>query len=145
MAAMKKTLLSALALALIVGYAAISQTPKDAPKHRVAFQLSEADDTSWSSLVVHVNNTMKALADDGGSQVEVVFWGPGLEMLKKTNSSYEERLKQLAEHGVKLLACKNAMKNRKVTTEDLFPFAGQVDSGIAEIVRKQEAGWAYIH
>lgn len=44
-----------------------------------------------------------------------------------------------------LLACRNAMKMRRVKTEELFPFAGQVDSGIAEMVRKQESGWAYIH
>ena len=142
---MKTTLLFGMALALLVGYDAISQTPATGPKHHVAFQLSEADDVAWNSVVVHVNNTMKALADDGGSEVEVVFWGPGIEMLRKTNTAYEERLKQLSDHGVKLLACRNAMKNRKVTTGDLFPFAGQVDSGIAEIVRKQEAGWAYIH
>jgi intracellular sulfur oxidation DsrE/DsrF family protein len=142
---MKMTLLSVASLALVLGYAALSQTSAAGPKHHVAFQLSEADDVAWNAVVVHVNNTMKALAGDGGSEVEVVFWGPGLEMLRKTNTAYEERLKQLSDQGVKLLACRNAMKNRKVTTEDLFPFAGQVDSGIAEIVRKQEAGWAYIH
>jgi intracellular sulfur oxidation DsrE/DsrF family protein len=37
------------------------------------------------------------------------------------------------------------MKMRNVKSEDLFSFAGEVDSGIAEIARKQEAGWAYIH
>jgi len=142
---MKMTLLSAVGLALLLGYAAISQTPAAGPKHHVAFQLSEADDAAWNSLAVHVNNTMKALADDGGAQVEVVFWGPGLEMLRKTNTAYEDRLKQLSDHGVKLLACRNAMKNRNVTTDEMFPLAGQVDSGIAEIVRKQESGWAYIH
>ena len=145
MAVMQKTLVSAFAFALLLGHSATAQTPEAAPKHHVAFQLSEADDTSWNSLVVHVNNTTKALAEDGGSQIEVVFWGPGIEMLKKTNTAYEDRLKKLSGLGVKLLACRNAMKNRNVTTEDLFPFAGQVDSGIAEIVRKQEAGWAYIH
>ena len=142
---MKTTLLSALAIALFFGCAARSQAPAAGPKHHVAFQLSEADDAAWNSLVLHVNNTMNALAEDGGSQVEVVFWGPGINMLKRTNTAYEARLKQLSEHGVKLLACRNAMKNRSVTTEDLFPFAGQVNSGIAEIVRKQESGWAYIH
>ena len=142
---MKMTLFYAGSLALILGYAAISQTPAGGPKHHVAFQLSEADDVAWNSLVAHVNNTTKALAEDGGSQMEVVFWGPGLEMLKRTNTAYEDRLKQLSDRGVKLLACRNAMRNRKVATEDLFPFAGQVDSGIAEIVRKQESGWAYIH
>jgi intracellular sulfur oxidation DsrE/DsrF family protein len=36
------------------------------------------------------------------------------------------------------------MRLRKVTTEDLFPFSSQVDSGVAELIRKQEAGWSYI-
>jgi len=106
--------------------------------------MSEAE-SAWNSLVLHVNNTMRSLADDGGSQVEVVFFGPGLTMLTKASTAYEEPLKQLSDKGVKLLACQNAMKMRNVKTEDLFAFAGQVDSGIAEIVRKQEAGWAYVH
>jgi hypothetical protein len=141
---MKKALLLVPVLAALLGYAAISQTPA-APKHHVVFQLSEPDGAAWSSLPLHINNTMKSLADDGGSQVEVVFFGPGLTMLTKSSTAYEESLKQLSDKGVKLLACRNAMKMRNVKTEDLFPFAGQVDSGIAEIVRKQEAGWAYIH
>ena len=139
---MKKTVLSVAALALLLGYAAVSQTPAS-PKHHVVFQVSESD--SAASLVLHVNNTMNSLAEDGGSQVEVVFYGLGLSTLAKTNTAYEEPLKQLSDRGVKLLACGNSMKMRKVKTEDLFPFAGQVDSAIAEMVRRQEAGWAYIH
>jgi len=141
---MKKTLLLVPVLAVLWGYAAVSQTAAG-PKHHVVFQLSEPDGAVWSSLIVHVNNTMKSLAEDGGSQVEVVFYGPGLTMLTKQSKTYEEQLKQLSDKGVKLLACRNAMNMRNVKTEDLFPFAGQVDSGIAEIVRKQETGWAYIH
>jgi uncharacterized protein len=95
--------------------------------------------------VKHVNNTRDALAKDGGSQVEVVFWGAGLNMLRKTNTPYEARLKQLSDDGVTLSACRNAMRVMNVKTDDLLPFASEVDSGIAEIVRKQEAGWAYVH
>ena len=105
----------------------------------------EPEGPAWQSLVIHVNNTMNALAEDGGSQVEVVFYGPGLNMLTKASKGYEEQLKRLSDRGVKLVACRNAMKMRNVKTADLFPFAGQVDSGIAEMVRKQESGWAYIH
>lgn len=94
---------------------------------------------------LHVANTRNAFAHDGGSQVEVVFFGPGLNMLLKKNTKYEERLKQLADAGVTLSACQNAMRFMNVKTEDLFPFAAQVDSGVAEVVRRQEAGWAYIH
>jgi intracellular sulfur oxidation DsrE/DsrF family protein len=141
---MKKTLLFAAALALAFVIGAVSQTPKTS-KHRVVFQLDEPEGGAWDSLVKHVNNTRDALAKDGGSQVEVVFWGAGLNMLRKTNSAYEARLKQLSDDGVTLSACRNAMRVMNVKTEDLLPFASEVDSGIAEVVRKQESGWAYIH
>jgi intracellular sulfur oxidation DsrE/DsrF family protein len=141
---MRKIIFTLLALALVLAFTAGSQTPATA-KHRVVFQLTEAEGPAWGSLVLHVNNMRKAFAADGGSQVEVVFFGPGLNMLRKTNTAYEERLKQLSDSGVTLSACQNAMRMMNVKTEDLFPFAGQVDSGIAELVRKQEAGWSYIH
>jgi uncharacterized protein len=141
---MKKTVLSIAALALVVVFAAVSQTPA-APKHHVVFQLTEPEGSAWTVLPLHVNNLRTAFAQDGGSQVEVVFFGPGLNMLRKTNTAYAERLKQLADSGVTLSACQNAMRVMNVKTEDLFPFASQVDSGAAELARKQEAGWAYIH
>jgi intracellular sulfur oxidation DsrE/DsrF family protein len=141
---MKKTLLAAAALALVLVFSALPQTPKT-PKHHVVFQLTEAEGSAWNVLPLHVNNMRAALAQDGGSQVEVVFFGAGLNMLLKKNAAYEERLKQLADSGVTLSACQNAMRIMNVKTDDLFPFASQVDSGVAELVRKQEAGWSYIH
>ena len=141
---MRKIIFSLASLALLLAFTAGSQTPAVA-KHRVVFQLTESEGPAWGSLVLHVNNMRKAFAADGGSQVEVVFFGPGLNMLRKTNTAYEERLKQLVDSGVILSACQNAMRMMNVKTEDLFPIAGQVDSGIAELVRKQEAGWSYIH
>lgn len=140
---MKKILLSVSAVALLLGGLALSQT-KPAAKHHVVFQLSE-DGPAWGALVMHVNNTMKALEEDGGSQVEVVCYGPGLALITKASREYETRLKELADKGVKFVACRNSMKMRKVSSEDLFPFVGEVESGIAEIVRKEESGWAYIH
>lgn len=141
---MKKTILSAILLVLVAVVAAVSQTPKT-PKHRVVFEVIEPEGSAWAVLPLHVNNMRAAFEKDGGSQVEVVFYGAGLNMLLKKNTAYEERLKQLADSGVTLAACQNAMRLMNVKTEDLFPFASQVDSGIAELVRKQEAGWAYIH
>lgn len=141
---MKITLLAAVLLALALVPGAVSQTPKTA-KHHIVFEVTEPEGAAWDSLVKHVNNTRNALAADGGSQVEVVFWGAGLNMLRKTNIAYEERLKQLVDDGVTLSACQNAMRVMNVKTEDMFPFVSQVDSGIAQIVRRQEAGWAYIH
>jgi len=140
---MKKTIAAIAALLLVLVFAALSQTPSG-PKYQVVFQLTEPEGQAWDMMIAHVTNMRAALAKDG-VQTEVVFFGPGLNMLLKKNTTYEERLKQLADAGVTLAACQNAMKFMKVTTDDLFPFAAQVDSGAAELVRKQKAGWQYIH
>jgi intracellular sulfur oxidation DsrE/DsrF family protein len=76
--------------------------------------------------------------------VEVVFFGEGINMLRNTGG-YSSLLKQLSDSGVIIAACQNAMRSRGLKTEDLVPFATQVDAGVAELTRKQEAGWAYIH
>ena len=91
---MKKTILVVAALALVLVFAGVSQTPP-APKHRVVFQLTEPQGPAWDSLIAHVENMRTAFAKDG-SEVEVVFFGPGLNMLLKKNTAQEEKLKKLA-------------------------------------------------
>ncbi len=140
---MKKTIFAVAALALAAGFAAWSQTPAQ-PKYQVVFQVTEPQGEAWNMVVPHVTNLRNALGKDN-VQVEVVFFGPGLGMLLKKNAGAEASLKQLADSGVTLAACQNAMKFMNVKTEDLMPFATQVDAGVAEVVRKQKAGWQYIH
>ena len=52
--------------------------------------------------------------------------------------------KKLADGGVVFAACENTMKKKHVTKEQLVPFATTTGSGVAEVVRKEEAGWSYI-
>jgi uncharacterized protein len=139
---MKKTILTMLALMLVVVFAAISQTPP-AHKHQVVFQMNVDNPDSWNQLFANIQNIQNVFGADK-IQIEVVAYGKGLSLLLKTNSAYEERMKKAIASGVVLDACQNSMRIRKVTTEDLFPFASQVDSGVAELIRKQEAGWSYI-
>jgi intracellular sulfur oxidation DsrE/DsrF family protein len=141
---MKKAVLFAAALALVLVFAAVSQTPKT-PKHHVVFQLTEPEGSAWNLIYIHATNLQAAFANDGGTEVEIVFFGAGLNMLKKTNTAYADRLKQLSDSGIKLAACQNAMRLMHVTSDDLFPFHTEVDAGVAELTRKQEAGWSYIH
>lgn len=140
---MRKKLGTVIALAFTLAFAAMAQTPAPA-KHHAVFQMSEPEGDEWSYLLAHVQNIRIAFEKDGGVEVEVVFFGPGLNMLRKTDVNFAGYLKQLADQGVILAACQNSMRDRNLKTEDLFPFVSQVDSGVAEIVRKQEKGWSYI-
>jgi intracellular sulfur oxidation DsrE/DsrF family protein len=91
----------------------------------------------------NIENMQRAFAPEP-VQIEVVCFGKGLELLLKTDTAYQEHLKKVVDSGVSVVACQNSMRKRNVTTADLLPFAGQVDSGAAEVVRKQEAGWSYL-
>ena len=55
-----------------------------------------------------------------------------------------ERLQSLSNASVRFAACENTMRSMNVKREQLIPFATTVDSGVAEVVRKQETGWSYI-
>ena len=126
---------------------AISQTAppvKDATKkHHVIFQITTENPKSWEMLFGNISNAQKSFGAPT-MEIEVVAYGPGINILKKTNSEMEASMKKAVDTGVVFAVCQNSMRSRKVTTEDLFPFAAQVDSGVAEIIRKQEAGFSYI-
>ncbi len=139
---MKKTILTLIALTLVLAFAAISQTPP-AHQHQVVLQMNVDGMDSWNQLFANIQNIQAVFGADK-IQIEVVAYGKGLSLLLKTNSAFEERMKKAIAGGVVLAACQNTMRLRKVTTDDLFPFASQVDSGVAELIRKQEAGWSYI-
>jgi intracellular sulfur oxidation DsrE/DsrF family protein len=138
---MKKLMLSLAAL-LLTFNAAPAQTPPPA-QHRVVMQMNVNGEDSWTQLIGNIQNARKAFGPST-IQIEVVAWGKGLAILQKTNTKYEIAMKQLATEGVVFAACQNSMRARNVKTEDLFPFASQVDSGVAEVIRKQEGGWSYV-
>ena len=46
--------------------------------------------------------------------------------------------------GVAFVGCENTMTRKNMTKDQLVPFALTVDSGVAEVIRKQEQGWSYI-
>lgn len=122
---------------------ASAQNEQKNMKHRVVFEVNIGGEEAWQGVLNNVENVLKAFGQ-GNSEIEVVLHGKGLGMILKTNTGHEERLRTLSKSGVVFAACENTMKRMNVTKEQLFPFAATVDSGVAEVVRKQEAGWSYI-
>ena len=135
------TLLAVMAALCIPALAQESKTPP--VKHKIVFELNAPAPSGWDQLFNNVKNVQQIFAADG-VQVEIVFFGKGLRMLLKGNDEFAARLKEASEKGVILAACQNTMRAMKIKSEDLFPFSTEVDSGVAELVRKQEAGFSYI-
>ncbi len=120
-----------------------SSSAQSEKMHRVVFELTSDSPEQWTAMLNNVENLQKAFGREH-TDLEVVAHGKGLEALKKSNTSSGERFTTIAKTGVRFAACENTMKRMQVTKEDLLPAARTVDSGVTEVVRKQEAGWAYL-
>jgi intracellular sulfur oxidation DsrE/DsrF family protein len=117
-------------------------TLQNQQQHRVVFEIVSGDQEHWSALLNNVENLHKALGP-GKVQAEVVAHGNALGLLTK-DSPVKERVEKIAATGVIFAACENTMRRKNVTREQLLPAATTTDSGVAEVVRKQAEGWAYL-
>lgn len=128
---------------MLLGLASISLPAQKSGHHRVVIEVNSEGTEAWNSVLNNIENLQKAF---GVSEIEIesVSHGKGLGLLLKTNAAMRERLEQAAAKGVIFAACQNTMRRQHVTKEDLFAFVITVDSGVAEVVRKQEAGWSYL-
>ena len=111
--------------------------------HRVVIDMTAQGSEAWNGVLGNIENLQKAFSP-AEVEIESVSHGKGLGMLLKTNTELRQRLEQAAAHGVVFAACQNSMRRQHISKDELFPFVIVVDSGVAEVVRKQEAGWSYL-
>ena len=140
--------LSALVVGLAVGCqravsAPLAASTPPATGHRIVIEVNVDGAERWEGILNNVDNLQKAFASDR-PKIEVVAHAKGLGLLLATNEALKARMQAEHEAGVLFAACENTMKKQNVTKDQLMPFATTVDSGVAEVVRKQEAGWSYI-
>jgi uncharacterized protein len=116
--------------------------PSSTQKARVVIQVSDNDAGKWN---LALNNARNLQADLGADKVEieVVVYGPGIDMLK-LESTASSRVGEALKAGVAIVACENTMKGQKLTRPDMLPNISYVPAGVTELVRKQGMGWAYI-
>ena len=134
--------LTILTMIFALAFAASGQGPP-LRKHKAVLQMNLDAPDSWNQLLGNIRNIQTVFGAEN-IEIEVVAYGKGISLLVKSNAAFEERLKAARATGVILAVCQNSMRLRKVKSEDLFPFVTEVDSGVAELIRKQEAGWTYV-
>ena len=138
-------LVAALAITATVGIATafVTDRAEGDSRYRVVFHVNTGGTEYWESALGNVANLREELGA-ADTEVEVVAHGKGLDLVMATNESLAEQMAELAEQGVVFAACENTMKKRDVTKEQLLPFVTTVGSGVAQLVRRQEEGWAYV-
>ena len=132
---MKKKILLTLFVALI-SIAANAQT------HKVVVQLNTSDTLVWHGALKNISNLQTALGPN--TQIELVAHGSGIGILIDGKTTQKTKIAELAASGVLFKACENTIRERKIDRATILTQAGTVPSGVAEVVLKQEAGWAYL-
>lgn len=120
---------------------------KQARMHKVVFEMSVDGMPKWESVLRNAENVQKSFGPKN-TRIEIVAHGKGIGLLLGKNAAANPELKKmiqgLHQNGVVFAACNNTLTRLKIDPKELVQVAIIVDSGVAEVVRKQEAGWTYV-
>ena len=138
-----KTALFAIGFASLIAAVpapALAQAP--AAKQRLVLQVSDAEPAKWKLALNNARNVQQDLGAQN-VEIEIVAYGPGIDMLQ-ADSEASPGVIQAMTDGVKVVACENTMRSRKLKREDMQGGISYVGAGVVEIMQKQREGWAYI-
>lgn len=120
--------------------------------HRVAIQVDQNDPAVMNLALNNATNIMDAYKAKGKDvEIELVAYGPGLNMFRDDTSPVKDRLKQISALSfpsrIKFSACnvtKQGMEKREGHPISLVPEAHLVPSGAIRLMELQENGWSYL-
>ncbi|XUM24278.1 DsrE family protein [Bradyrhizobium oligotrophicum S58] len=124
----------------------------DVKIHRVAIQVDQNDPAIMNLALNNATNIMETFKEKGEEvEIELVTYGPGLNMLREDTSPVKDRLKQIAELSfpakIKFSACnitKRGMEKREGHPIEIVSQASLVPSGAVRLMELQEGGWSYL-
>lgn len=111
-------------------------------KYKVVFQVSDNDPAKWNLALNNARNVQIDLGKEN-VEIEIVAYGPGLNMLK-SESSVAGRVNGALDANVAVVACDNTMHRMKLTSADLIGGVSHVKAGVVQLMERQRQGWSYI-
>ncbi|OJV00802.1 MULTISPECIES: hypothetical protein [unclassified Nitrobacter] len=114
-------------------------------EHRIVLQLSDGDAKKQSLVLSVANNLIKAYAPDRIA-LEVVAFGPGIDLLRTENIN-RTRVESLIAQGVKFDVCVNTLDTIERETGKrpaIIPSATPVQVGVGHILSLTENGYTLV-
>ena len=142
------TMLLALLACAAMPQAFAQQVPlQDKPfaEHKIVLQLSDGDAKKQALVLSVANNLLKAY-DPDKIAVEVVAFGPGIDLLL-TSSERRKQVESLIAQGVRFDICLNTVDTLERETgkrPDFIPAATPVQVGVGQILFLAESGYTVV-
>lgn len=121
--------------------------PGDPTPHNIVYQFNKADQDYHNAVLFSASEMLRKYGDN--ITIVITAIGPGIHVLAKkplrnVSEHTRQKIKSLAEYGVKFHVCGNTMKTMKWSRDDMLPFAEIVKVGAADLMELQEKGYSYI-
>jgi uncharacterized protein len=135
-------------IALAVSPVCAQQVPlQDKPfaEHKIVLQLSE-NDPKKAGLVISVANNLMKFYDPDKVAIEIVAFGPGIDLLTPDNPS-RKAVESLVAQGVRVDICLNTVDTLERETgkrPEFLSVATPVQVGVAQILYLTENGYTLV-
>jgi intracellular sulfur oxidation DsrE/DsrF family protein len=142
--AFRVSVIAALLALILPSGARAQQVPlQDKPfaEHKIVLQLSD-NDPHKQALVISVANNLLKFYDPDKVAIEVVAFGPGIDLLRSENPS-RKQVESLIAQGVRFDVCLNTVdtiERESGRRPDIMPAATPVQVGVGQILLLTENG-----
>jgi len=143
-----RVVIAALMLAAIPSIAWAEPAPlpdKPFAEHRIVLQLSD-NDTRKQALVISIAYNLLKLYDPDKVAIEVVAFGPGIDLLRTGNDN-RKLIESLVAQGVRFDVCLNTVDTIERETgkrPEIIPAAIPVQVGVGQILSLTENGYTLV-
>ena len=122
----------------------------DKTAHRLILQVNTNEPAVMNLALNNAANAEQHYKSIGEKiQIEIVAFGPGLNMLRDDTSPVKDRIRSLAEtsRSISFSACDNTRANMSRAEQKEIPLISQamvVSCGVVRVMELQELGWSYV-
>ncbi len=122
----------------------------DGQMAKVLIHLSDSSATHAAQTLDEIENLLQYYRSAHQvARVELLVNSDGINLLRRETSPFPERISRMQTEydNLTFVACQNTLerlKREKGITTQLLPGVVVIDSGVAQIMRRQHQGWAYI-
>lgn len=112
-------------------------------EYKAIFHIDE--NNKWNLLLENVSNLLNAI-DNEEVYIEVLANSEAVKYydISQNLNTDIETMENLYRKGVKFVACNNALIANDIKKENIIEFVDVVPTGVFEVVKKQNEGYAYI-
>ena len=117
---------------------------------KVLFHVNSGETEDMRDALNEVEQLLRHYTTTGQlAKVEVVTNGQAIAMLDADNSPFPDRIESMIRKhdNLTFVACQNSIEHQKTEQSlamRMIPGTVVIDSGVAQIMRRQHQGWAYI-